>query len=92
VELYTEPFARAYERGPAAAAQSFAVYADAAREAHALGLAVNAGHDLDLQNLVLFRDLPHLAEVSIGHAIVARAIFLGLSGVVREYLAVLAER
>ena len=60
--------------------------------AHSLGLGINAGHDLDLENLVLFRDLPHLDEVSIGHAIVSRAIFVGLSTVVREYLDVLAGR
>src|SRR5712691_4024578 len=86
VELYTEPFARAFEQGPDAARRSFAHYAEAARLADALGLAVNAGHDLDLDNLVMFRELPHLDEVSIGHAIVSRALFVGLSTVVREYL------
>ena len=90
VELYTEPFARAYEQGTDAARQSFATFADAARLAHSLGLGINAGHDLDLDNLTIFRQLPHLAEVSIGHAIVSRAIFVGLETVVREYLAVLA--
>jgi pyridoxine 5-phosphate synthase len=90
VELYTEPFARAFERGQADARRSFATYAEAARLAHSLGLGVNAGHDLDLENLVLFRELPHLAEVSIGHAIVSRAVFAGLDTAVREYLAVLA--
>src|SRR5262245_48679947 len=69
VELYTEPYARAFEEGPATAAASFARFAEAARVAHALGLGVNAGHDLDLENLVLFRTLPHLDEVSIGHAL-----------------------
>ena len=63
---------------------------DAARLAHSLGLGVNAGHDLDLDNLVLFRELPYLDEVSIGHAIMSRALFVGLSTVVREYLEVLA--
>ena len=91
VELYTEPFARAFECGRAEAERSFAVYAQASRDAHALGLGVNAGHDLDLHNLVLFRDLPFLDEVSIGHAIVSRAVFVGLSTVVKEYLAVLAQ-
>jgi pyridoxine 5-phosphate synthase len=86
VELYTEPFARAFERGPAAAAASFARYVDAARRAHECGLGVNAGHDLDLRNLTLFRELPYLDEVSIGHALVSRAIFVGLGRVVREYL------
>jgi pyridoxine 5-phosphate synthase len=90
VELYTEPYARAFERGRVEAERSFATYAAAATEAHRLGLGVNGGHDLDLDNLVLFRDLPHLDEVSIGHAIVSRAIFVGLERVVREYLDVLA--
>ncbi len=90
VELYTEPFARAFERGPADAEASFARFARAAELAHALGLGINAGHDLDLDNLVRFRHLPHLAEVSIGHAIISRAVFVGLETVVGEYLAVLA--
>jgi pyridoxine 5-phosphate synthase len=90
IELYTEPFARAFEHGIDAGRRSFATFADAARLAHSLGLGVNAGHDLDLDNLTLFRQLPHLDEVSIGHAIVSRAIFAGLEPVVREYLAVLA--
>jgi len=89
VELYTEPFARAFERGKQEGLRSLAVYADAARRAHAGGTGINAGHDLDLDNLVLFRDLPHLDEVSIGHAIVSRALFVGLETVVREYLAIL---
>ena len=90
VELYTEPFARAFEHGPAAAERSLATYAAAAERAHALGLGINAGHDLDLANLVLFRTLPHLDEVSIGHALMSRALFVGLDTVVREYLTVLA--
>jgi len=90
VELYTEPFARAFEMGEAPARASFSRFAAAAETAHALGLAVNAGHDLDLDNLVMFRELPHLAEVSIGHALISRALFVGLSQSVREYLDVLA--
>jgi pyridoxine 5-phosphate synthase len=89
VELYTEPFARAFERGPAAANESFARCVAAARTAFELGVGVNAGHDLDLKNLTLFRTLPHLDEVSIGHALVSRAIFVGLGRVVKEYLAAL---
>jgi pyridoxine 5-phosphate synthase len=89
VELYTEPYARAWERGGDAARESFSRYVEAAEAAHALGLGVNAGHDLDLDNLVLFRRLPYLDEVSIGHAIISRAVFQGLETVVREYLAVL---
>jgi pyridoxine 5-phosphate synthase len=91
IELYTEPFARAFERGELDARHSLARYAQAAELAHALGLGVNAGHDLDLENLVLFRELPHLDEVSIGHAIVSRALFVGLSRTVREYLDVLGS-
>ena len=91
VELYTEPFARAFERGGDAARRSFAEYERAAEIAHALGLGVNAGHDLDLDNLVMFRRLPHLDEVSIGHAIISRALFVGLETVIGEYLAVLAQ-
>jgi len=90
IELYTEPFARAFERGSDAGAKSFAQYADCARLAHDLQLGINAGHDLDLANLVLFRTLPFLEEVSIGHAIISRAVFVGLSKVVREYLDVLS--
>jgi pyridoxine 5-phosphate synthase len=90
VELYTEPYAKAFLSGPAAGRESFARYVEAATLAHDLGLGVNAGHDLDLENLVLFRVLPHLDEVSIGHAIVSRAVYLGLSTVIREYLSVLA--
>ena len=90
VELYTEPFARAFEAAPEEARRSFDVYADAARQAAARGLGVNAGHDLDLENLVLFRELPHLDEVSIGHAIIARALVVGPPATVREYLDLLA--
>jgi pyridoxine 5-phosphate synthase len=84
VELYTEPFARAYEsrRGEA----SFSRYADAAELAHSLGLGVNAGHDLDLHNLQLFRRLPHLEEVSIGHALISHALYVGLERSVMDYL------
>ena len=89
VELYTEPFARAFERGRDEGRLSFEAYVRSAELAGALGLGVNAGHDLDLHNLVLFRTLPNLAEVSIGHAIVSRAVFFGLGYVVQEYLAVL---
>jgi pyridoxine 5-phosphate synthase len=92
VELYTEPFARAFERGPQAAAASFDRYVAAASLAAELGLGINAGHDLDLRNLTLFRTLPHLDEVSIGHALVSRAIFVGLGRVVKEYLTALESR
>ena len=92
VELYTEPFARQFERGLEEGERALAAYAAAAVAAHALGIGVNAGHDLDLDNLILFRTLPHLDEVSIGHALMSRALFVGLETVVREYLAVLRGR
>jgi pyridoxine 5-phosphate synthase len=91
VELYTEPFARAFERGESEARRSFGEYSHAAELAHSLGLGVNAGHDLDLDNLVMFRMLPHLDEVSIGHAIISRALFVGLRHVVAEYRQLLAS-
>jgi pyridoxine 5-phosphate synthase len=84
VELYTEPFARAFETGRGDA--SLKTYAEAAELAHSLGLGVNAGHDLDLKNLSLFRLLPHLQEVSIGHALVSHALYVGLERSVRDYL------
>lgn len=90
VELYTEPFAVAFAAGQGAA--SAAQYGAAAELAHSLGLGINAGHDLDLVNLTLFRGLPHLDEVSIGHALISRALFVGLDTVVREYLDLLAGR
>ncbi|MEN9579312.1 MAG: Pyridoxine 5-phosphate synthase [Pseudomonadota bacterium] len=90
VELYTEPFAREFEKGPDHARASFARYSVASTLAHELGMGVNAGHDLDLENLPMFRALPYLAEVSIGHALISRALFVGLDRVVREYLATLA--
>jgi pyridoxine 5-phosphate synthase len=90
VELYTEPFARAFEESKAAAGESLRRYIEAADRAHALGLGVNAGHDLDLDNLPLFRTLPHLAEVSIGHALISHALFVGLDRAVRDYLAAVA--
>jgi pyridoxine 5-phosphate synthase len=91
IELYTEPYARAFESGEGQGRTSFERYAAAAEIAHGLGLGVNAGHDLDLDNLVLFRSLPHLDEVSIGHALISRAIWVGLERVVKEYLEVLAD-
>jgi pyridoxine 5-phosphate synthase len=92
IELYTEPFARACERGEAAGRASFERYAAAAHLASSLGLGVNAGHDLDLENLVLFRRLPHLDEVSIGHALISHALFVGLERSVRDYLEVLSVK
>ena len=94
VELYTEPFARAFERGPAAdQPASDDHYAAAARAGAREGLGVNAGHDLDLRNLTLFRTLPHLDEVSIGHALIgARAVSSVSATSVRDYLSALEGR
>lgn len=93
IELYTGPFAAAFaidghERGPVSG-KSLQVFTAAARSAVDSGLRVNAGHDLDLDNLVALRDLPGLTEVSIGHALVADALELGWFGTVRRYLKVL---
>lgn len=90
IELYTEPFAKDFAKGGASARAAFDMYAAASTLAHSLGLGVNAGHDLDLDNLVMFRQLPYLDEVSIGHALMSRALFRGLGVVVKEYLDVLA--
>jgi pyridoxine 5-phosphate synthase len=90
VELYTEPFARAFAAGRGEA--SFQTYAQAAELAHSLGLGVNAGHDLDLKNLPLFRTLPHLQEVSIGHALISHALYVGLERSVRDYLDALTTK
>ncbi|MBK7776565.1 MAG: pyridoxine 5'-phosphate synthase [Sandaracinaceae bacterium] len=89
VELYTEPYARAFERGDDEAQASLATYVVAAKHARTVGLGVNAGHDLDLRNLPLFKALPGLKEVSIGHALMSEALFRGLPEVVRDYLDVL---
>ena len=86
IELYTEPFAHAFKEGQEAAERSFRRYIEAANLAHALGLGINAGHDLDLKNLVLFRQLPYLDEVSIGHALISHALYVGLDRAVRDYL------
>ena len=86
VELYTEPYARAFERGGADLERSLARYTAAARHAHARGLGVNAGHDLDLANLPRFAAVPYVAEVSIGHALISHALFVGLGRSVREFM------
>lgn len=85
VELYTEPYAKAF--GTPEEAAVVARYADAARSAQAAGLEVNAGHDLNQQNLPLFLSaVPGVAEVSIGHALIADALETGLSAAVGAYL------
>ncbi|KPK16267.1 MAG: pyridoxine 5'-phosphate synthase [Myxococcales bacterium SG8_38] len=92
VELYTEPYARAFERGGELLERSLHRYRAAAERASTNGLGVNAGHDLDLANLPTFLSVPHVDEVSIGHALIARALFVGLGAVVEEYLRITAFR
>jgi pyridoxine 5-phosphate synthase len=85
VELYTEPYARAFCTKDRAA--MLGRYADAAGAAQRAGLGVNAGHDLNRDNLPVFlRAVPGVLEVSIGHALIADALELGLAEAVRQYL------
>lgn len=86
IELYTEPYAVAFPTAVRAA--SLAQYAATAQAAHAIGLGVNAGHDLNLDNLGDFlSQVPHVEEVSIGHALIADALELGMTEAVRRYVA-----
>lgn len=83
IELYTKPYADAYETNREAAIEPFI---EASRAAHKAGLGVNAGHDLNLQNLAYFHaKLPYLDEVSIGHAIIADALYLGIEETIKRY-------
>lgn len=94
IELYTGPFAAAVSTHGAdstAAQTSLAAFARAAKHAAGIGLGVNAGHDLDLDNLPLFARIDGILEVSIGHALIADALDLGLDAAVRAYLAALAR-
>lgn len=85
IELYTEPYAVGFAGGDSDAVIPFA---RAAAFAHSCGLGVNAGHDLDLQNLEHFaKNVPYLSEVSIGHALISDALYLGLETTVKRYLA-----
>ena len=84
VELYTEPYASQF---PVDKIQAVKPYIEAASEAQKLGIAVNAGHDLDLKNLsFLKQSLPQLDEVSIGHALVCDALYFGLENTIQLYL------
>lgn len=84
IELYTEDYAKNYSASPGKAIEQ---YAKAAARAHELGLGINAGHDLNLDNLAYFhKNIPHLDEVSIGHALVSDALYLGLENTVQLYL------
>lgn len=91
IELYTEPYAAAW--GTSTQEAQLQRFAAAAQAAHAAGLGVNAGHDLNLSNLATFvRTVPGVAEVSIGHALIADALELGYSAAVRAYLDCLLPR
>ncbi|MBC8085297.1 MAG: pyridoxine 5'-phosphate synthase [Hymenobacter sp.] len=89
IELYTEEYARHYPHDPAAALLPYRAAAALARQ---LGLGLNAGHDLDLDNLAYFhRNLPGLEEVSIGHALICDALYLGLENTIQLYRRQLVE-
>lgn len=83
VELYTGPYAELYDRDPEAAIR---MYRPAAEKAHALGIGLNAGHDLNLRNLRAFVSaFPWTDEVSIGHAVISDALYLGIAETIRQY-------
>lgn len=88
IELYTEPYATAFRHGNVESV--FQQYVNAAKQAQAIDLGVNAGHDLNLQNLAQFCSIANILEVSIGHALIADALEMGLSTAVKEYLKVLS--
>lgn len=84
IELYTEPYAHDFLVAPDHAVKP---YIESAKLAHDLGLGVNAGHDLDLKNLSFFhKNVPHIEEVSIGHALICDALYLGLENSIQRYL------
>ena len=84
VELYTEPYASMYTKNPE---KAIAPFVDAAKQAKEYGLEVNAGHDLSLKNLKYLIDrIPFITEVSIGHALIADALYMGLRNTIQEYL------
>ncbi len=84
IELYTEQYAKSYEKGQMDGVRP---YVEAAKLAGELGLGINAGHDLNLDNIrYLKEEIPDMLEVSIGHALVCEAIYLGLENVINMYL------
>lgn len=84
VELYTEPYAAAYPQGKEIAIASFVKAAEVAKQ---IGLGLNAGHDLSLENLAYIRQcIPWLDEVSIGHALICDALYYGLENTIKRYL------
>ena len=86
IELYTESYAKAHEQGGDALAQSLAAFRATAEAAASVGLGVNAGHDLNLDNLPGFTAIPNVLEVSIGHALIADALSMGMDEAVKAYL------
>ena len=88
IELYTGPYAAAHAQQDAAAETLLQSYIAASTLAQEIGLGVNAGHDLNLQNLAAFHRLPLIQEVSIGHALTVDALHMGLAPAVRAYLAI----
>ena len=85
IELYTESFAKDFANSNAQ--HAIQPYIDAAKKANELGLGINAGHDLNLENIKFFKEnIPHLLEVSIGHALICESIYLGLENVINMYL------
>lgn len=91
IELYTGPFAEAFHQSEGEALKIYQQHQEAAEYAYSLGLGVNAGHDLSLDNLKLYTKLPHLSEVSIGHALTADALRLGFYQAVQAYQALCAH-
>ena len=88
IELYTEEFAKQYSLGNK---QAIIPYAECAKLAHEIGLGVNAGHDLSLENIRFFKEnVPNLLEVSIGHALICESLYMGIESVIQEYLKKLA--
>ncbi|WP_461630348.1 pyridoxine 5'-phosphate synthase [Labilibaculum euxinus] len=84
IELYTEPYATNYPKNKEEAIRPFVI---AAKKAHELGLEINAGHDLSLENLKYFNDnIPNLTEVSIGHALISDSLYYGLENTIQMYL------
>ncbi|MEZ4968784.1 MAG: pyridoxine 5'-phosphate synthase [Flavobacteriaceae bacterium] len=84
IELYTESYAHEYSKGNKKGVLAFT---EAAKAAHQLGLGINAGHDLSLENIQYFKEnIPHLLEVSIGHALICESLYLGLENVINMYL------
>lgn len=84
IELYTESYAKGFQDNKEKAIQPFI---EAAKTAHELGLGINAGHDLSLDNIKYFnQNIPHLLEVSIGHALICESLYFGLDNVINMYI------